>query len=147
MHSRGKVYFGELESVEAPDPRTGRNRLWWFPDEPRLAIALASLFVIAYAMELSGLLDAVIDRNADILERIGIAVVRAPVAEDSFLPGIDSTITERLADLALTVSGFGSRTQTLALNLHQNATDVDQMTTAWSVQDTTTSTLLGVVDV
>ena len=25
--------------LQAPDPRTGRNRLWWFPDEPRLAIA------------------------------------------------------------------------------------------------------------
>ncbi|MGY1840932.1 MULTISPECIES: endonuclease/exonuclease/phosphatase family protein [unclassified Modestobacter] len=25
--------------VQAPDPRTGRNRLWWFPDEPRLAVA------------------------------------------------------------------------------------------------------------
>ncbi|MGY2078707.1 endonuclease/exonuclease/phosphatase family protein [Modestobacter sp. SYSU DS0657] len=25
--------------LQAPDPRTGRNRLWWFPDEPRLAVA------------------------------------------------------------------------------------------------------------
>jgi len=25
--------------LQAPDPRTGRNRVWWFPDEPRLAIA------------------------------------------------------------------------------------------------------------
>jgi endonuclease/exonuclease/phosphatase family metal-dependent hydrolase len=25
--------------LQAPDPRTGRTRLWWFPDEPRLAIA------------------------------------------------------------------------------------------------------------
>ncbi|SDF66296.1 Metal-dependent hydrolase, endonuclease/exonuclease/phosphatase family [Blastococcus aurantiacus] len=25
--------------LQAPDPRTGRNRWWWFPDEPRLAIA------------------------------------------------------------------------------------------------------------
>jgi len=23
----------------APDPRTGRRRLWWFPDEPRVAVA------------------------------------------------------------------------------------------------------------
>ncbi|SDY39533.1 Metal-dependent hydrolase, endonuclease/exonuclease/phosphatase family [Modestobacter sp. DSM 44400] len=25
--------------VRAPDPRTGRARWWWFPDEPRLAVA------------------------------------------------------------------------------------------------------------
>jgi endonuclease/exonuclease/phosphatase family metal-dependent hydrolase len=25
--------------LQAPDPRTGRTRWWWFPDEPRLAIA------------------------------------------------------------------------------------------------------------
>ncbi|WP_233489464.1 endonuclease/exonuclease/phosphatase family protein [Blastococcus sp. TF02-9] len=25
--------------LQAPDPRTGRTHLWWFPDEPRLAIA------------------------------------------------------------------------------------------------------------
>jgi endonuclease/exonuclease/phosphatase family metal-dependent hydrolase len=25
--------------LRAPDPRTGRTRLWWFPDEPRLAVA------------------------------------------------------------------------------------------------------------
>ncbi|MGY1856559.1 endonuclease/exonuclease/phosphatase family protein [Modestobacter sp. SYSU DS0290] len=25
--------------LQAPDPRTGRTKLWWFPDEPRLAIA------------------------------------------------------------------------------------------------------------
>jgi endonuclease/exonuclease/phosphatase family metal-dependent hydrolase len=25
--------------LQAPDPRTGRLRWWWFPDEPRLAIA------------------------------------------------------------------------------------------------------------
>ena len=25
--------------LQAPDPRTGKTRLWWFPDEPRLAIA------------------------------------------------------------------------------------------------------------
>jgi endonuclease/exonuclease/phosphatase family metal-dependent hydrolase len=25
--------------LQAPDPRTGRTRRWWFPDEPRLAIA------------------------------------------------------------------------------------------------------------
>ena len=25
--------------IRAPDPRTGENRVWWFPDEPRLAIA------------------------------------------------------------------------------------------------------------
>jgi endonuclease/exonuclease/phosphatase family metal-dependent hydrolase len=25
--------------IQAPDPRTGRARWWWFPDEPRLAIA------------------------------------------------------------------------------------------------------------
>jgi endonuclease/exonuclease/phosphatase family metal-dependent hydrolase len=25
--------------IRAPDPRTGRGRLWWFPDEPRLAVA------------------------------------------------------------------------------------------------------------
>jgi endonuclease/exonuclease/phosphatase family metal-dependent hydrolase len=25
--------------LRAPDPRTGRTRWWWFPDEPRLAIA------------------------------------------------------------------------------------------------------------
>lgn len=25
--------------LQAPDPRTGRVRWWWFPDEPRLAIA------------------------------------------------------------------------------------------------------------
>ena len=25
--------------IRAPDPRTGENRLWWFPDEPRLAVA------------------------------------------------------------------------------------------------------------
>jgi endonuclease/exonuclease/phosphatase family metal-dependent hydrolase len=25
--------------LQAPDPRTGRPRWWWFPDEPRLAIA------------------------------------------------------------------------------------------------------------
>ena len=25
--------------LQAPDPRTGANRWWWFPDEPRLAIA------------------------------------------------------------------------------------------------------------
>ena len=25
--------------IPAPDPRTGRNRVWWFPDEPRLAVA------------------------------------------------------------------------------------------------------------
>lgn len=25
--------------LQAPDPRTGQNRWWWFPDEPRLAIA------------------------------------------------------------------------------------------------------------
>jgi endonuclease/exonuclease/phosphatase family metal-dependent hydrolase len=25
--------------VHAPDPRTGRGRWWWFPDEPRLALA------------------------------------------------------------------------------------------------------------
>jgi endonuclease/exonuclease/phosphatase family metal-dependent hydrolase len=25
--------------IHAPDPRTGRGRWWWFPDEPRLALA------------------------------------------------------------------------------------------------------------
>jgi endonuclease/exonuclease/phosphatase family metal-dependent hydrolase len=25
--------------LQAPDPRSGRTRWWWFPDEPRLAIA------------------------------------------------------------------------------------------------------------
>jgi endonuclease/exonuclease/phosphatase family metal-dependent hydrolase len=25
--------------IRAPDPRTGRSRWWWFPDEPRLAVA------------------------------------------------------------------------------------------------------------
>ena len=25
--------------LRAPDPRTGRARLWWFPDEPRVAVA------------------------------------------------------------------------------------------------------------
>lgn len=25
--------------LRAPDPRTGRPRLWWFPDEPRVAVA------------------------------------------------------------------------------------------------------------
>ncbi|WP_138757871.1 endonuclease/exonuclease/phosphatase family protein [Modestobacter altitudinis] len=25
--------------LQAPDPRTGKTRWWWFPDEPRLAIA------------------------------------------------------------------------------------------------------------
>jgi endonuclease/exonuclease/phosphatase family metal-dependent hydrolase len=25
--------------IHAPDPRTGRGRWWWFPDEPRLAVA------------------------------------------------------------------------------------------------------------
>ena len=25
--------------LQAPDPRTGRTRWWWFPDEPRLAVA------------------------------------------------------------------------------------------------------------
>jgi endonuclease/exonuclease/phosphatase family metal-dependent hydrolase len=25
--------------LHAPDPRTGRVRLWWFPDEPRVAVA------------------------------------------------------------------------------------------------------------
>jgi endonuclease/exonuclease/phosphatase family metal-dependent hydrolase len=25
--------------IHAPDPRTGRARVWWFPDEPRLAVA------------------------------------------------------------------------------------------------------------
>ena len=25
--------------LRAPDPRTGRLRLWWFPDEPRVAVA------------------------------------------------------------------------------------------------------------
>jgi endonuclease/exonuclease/phosphatase family metal-dependent hydrolase len=25
--------------LQAPDPRTGRVRLWWFPDEPRVAVA------------------------------------------------------------------------------------------------------------
>jgi len=35
--------------LQAPDPRTGRTRWWWFPDEPRLAIAaeLAGCTVIA----------------------------------------------------------------------------------------------------
>jgi len=35
--------------LQAPDPRTGRARWWWFPDEPRLAIAaeLAGCTVIA----------------------------------------------------------------------------------------------------
>lgn len=36
--------------------------------------------------------------------------------------------SERLANLALTVGGFEGKAQTLALNLHQNATDVGQMT-------------------
>ncbi|HEY0628648.1 MAG TPA: SLC13 family permease [Sphingomicrobium sp.] len=36
-------------------------------------IALASLFVIAYAMELSGLLDAAIRRGVDLCQRIGAA--------------------------------------------------------------------------
>ena len=36
-------------------------------------IALASLFVIAYAMELSGLLDAAIDRAVRLCRRIGVA--------------------------------------------------------------------------
>ena len=36
-------------------------------------IALASLFVIAYAMELSGLLDAAIHRGVALCERIGKA--------------------------------------------------------------------------
>jgi endonuclease/exonuclease/phosphatase family metal-dependent hydrolase len=25
--------------IHAPDPRTGQGRWWWFPDEPRLAVA------------------------------------------------------------------------------------------------------------
>ena len=25
--------------IRAPDPRTGESRVWWFPDEPRLAVA------------------------------------------------------------------------------------------------------------
>jgi endonuclease/exonuclease/phosphatase family metal-dependent hydrolase len=25
--------------IRAPDPRTGQSRVWWFPDEPRLAVA------------------------------------------------------------------------------------------------------------
>lgn len=25
--------------IHAPDPRTGRGRWWWFPDEPRIAVA------------------------------------------------------------------------------------------------------------
>ncbi|WP_369132332.1 endonuclease/exonuclease/phosphatase family protein [Modestobacter sp. I12A-02662] len=25
--------------LQAPDPRTGRSRWWWFPDEPRIAVA------------------------------------------------------------------------------------------------------------
>jgi endonuclease/exonuclease/phosphatase family metal-dependent hydrolase len=35
--------------LQAPDPRTGQTRLWWFPDEPRLAIAaeLAGCTVVA----------------------------------------------------------------------------------------------------
>ncbi|WP_222192831.1 endonuclease/exonuclease/phosphatase family protein [Modestobacter italicus] len=35
--------------LQAPDPRTGRVRWWWFPDEPRLAIAaeLAGCTVVA----------------------------------------------------------------------------------------------------
>jgi endonuclease/exonuclease/phosphatase family metal-dependent hydrolase len=35
--------------LQAPDPRTGRVRWWWFPDEPRLAIAaeLADCTVVA----------------------------------------------------------------------------------------------------
>jgi endonuclease/exonuclease/phosphatase family metal-dependent hydrolase len=35
--------------LQAPDPRTGRTRVWWFPDEPRLAIAaeLADCTVVA----------------------------------------------------------------------------------------------------
>jgi endonuclease/exonuclease/phosphatase family metal-dependent hydrolase len=35
--------------IRAPDPRTGQQKLWWFPDEPRLAIAaeLAGCTVVA----------------------------------------------------------------------------------------------------
>lgn len=35
--------------LQAPDPRTGRTRLWWFPDEPRVAVAaeLDGITVIA----------------------------------------------------------------------------------------------------
>ncbi|ADB73126.1 hypothetical protein Gobs01_02638 [Geodermatophilus obscurus DSM 43160] len=35
--------------VQGPDPRTGRVRWWWFPDEPRAAVAarLGSLTVVA----------------------------------------------------------------------------------------------------
>jgi DNA anti-recombination protein RmuC len=38
------------------------------------------------------------------------------------------TASEKLADLARTIATFGGRAETLALNLHQNAADVDVMT-------------------
>jgi endonuclease/exonuclease/phosphatase family metal-dependent hydrolase len=39
--------------MQAPDPRTGRRRLWWFPDEPRVAVAAELDGVTVVATHLS----------------------------------------------------------------------------------------------
>lgn len=38
-HVLGLGAGGAKLPLRAPDPRTGRPRLWWFPDEPRVAVA------------------------------------------------------------------------------------------------------------